>query len=306
MMNWIVRIFISVLFSLIIMQFTNSTAKSQAPYFNVSITKDLVSNFGGGIKTGQAFLGLIDLQFNLNPSNMEHWKHSHLRLQLQNTYGQTPTQELVGDVQVFSNIENGTCTYLHQLWYQYKNNDIAFIIGKHDVNEQYFTSEYGGAYVNSSFGIMPLVSLNVPVSIFPSTTMGLSGSYRFTDGFKWQAAVYNGYPCDLTDTNFGLDFDDMRWDEGLFYVSEVHLADLIPGSKGTYKLGSFYHGGEMPVQGNPGQTQRGAGGAYLIADQQLYTSQQKASKELGMLFQMGYSPSRTSLNDFYLAYGFNY
>jgi len=304
-MKSINKIFIGKLFVMFLyFSFGQSYAQVDSS-FSASITQDFVSNISGGIKKGQAYLGLIDLQFELNSNNVKALEHSYFRIQIQNTYGQIPTQDLVGDAQVFSNIENGNCTYLHQLWYQYQNKGFSFLIGKHDLNEQFFTSEYGASYVNSSLGIMPVVSLNVPVSIFPATTLGLSGSYQVTDQLKFQAATYNGYPCDPKDVTFGIDLN-MRWDQGLFYLGEVHLTDLFNNAPGTYKFGSFYHGGEMEVLGTIDETQKGVSGYYLIADQKLLSGKIRESSSLGMLFQLGYAPDKTALNDFYMAYGLNY
>lgn len=279
---------------------------SQEPLdeMSLSITQDATGNFRGGIKPGFAQLGLIQLDLTLDTENMEWWDDGTWKVQVQNTYGHRPTDELVGDVQVFSNIEHGNYTYLYQFWYRHHFEDLTLLAGKHDMNALFFTSDYAGQYINSSFGIMPVASLNVPVSIFPSTTLGLVANYRLTQGLSFQGGIYNGYPGKITRTNFGTDLN-LSLSRGLFYIGELVWNKSWKDLEGTYKLGAFYHGGSFPTLCNPDITHQGATGAYLLADQVIYQDG-NGNAELGTFFQAGYSPDPCSLNDFYMAYGLNF
>lgn len=96
---------------------------------------------------------------------------------------------------------------LYQLWYKHRIGDFSIFTGKHDLNEVFFTSEFAGEYINSSFGIMPIASLNVPVSIFPGTTLNIIGKYKINSNYDVYAGIYNGRPGALTQSNFGTDFN---------------------------------------------------------------------------------------------------
>ncbi|MCF8231998.1 MAG: carbohydrate porin [Bacteroidales bacterium] len=280
-------------------------AQTKGNSINVSLTHDAVGNLSGGIKTGQAQLGLINLDFSLSTRSMNLWENGTFRIHVQNTYGQKPTESLFGDIQVLSNIENGTYTYLYQFWYQHRLGDFTLLAGKHDLNEVFFTSRLAGEYINSSFGIMPVASLNVPVSIFPRTTLGLVGSYEFDSGTFLKGAIYNGRPGKITHSNFGLDLN-LNAENGMFYIAEFEFHGQIGTKPGIYKAGGFHHSGEFPQTPVSQQTRNGSGGLYVIVDQMIVGESFEERHGLGALLQAGYSPSKTGLNDFYVAYGLNY
>jgi porin len=280
-------------------------AQENTNAIDASITQDVASNLAGGIQTGQAQLGLINLDFSLTSESMELWNNGTLRIHIQNTYGQKPTEKLVGDAQVFSNIENGNSTYLYQFWYSHRFGRLTLLAGKHDLNETFFTSELAGEYINSSFGIMPVASLNVPVSIFPATTLGLVGQYDFSDQLAMVAGVYNGLPGEITGSNFGTDLN-LSGHHGYMYIAEIHLRHLSRIMNGTYKLGAFYHSGQFEKLARPSEREKGATGLYLLADQVVYREAPGSPQGLGTFLQLGYAPDKTSLNDKYAAVGLNY
>lgn len=298
----LIILFIGIIFTSLCVSAYGQKAKNT---FEASLTQDLAGNMAGGIKTGQAQLGLINLDMALNTNSLNLWGNGMFRVHIQNTYGQLPTENLVGDVQVFSNIENGTYTYLYQLWYKHNFGKFSVLAGKHDLNEIFFASEFAGAYVNSSFGIMPVASLNVPVSIFPLTTLGLVANYDFNEKYAIYAGVYNGEPGSLTHSNFGTNLN-LDPNNGQFYVGEFHINGKIAEKQGTYKVGAFYHSGEFTSLNDPANKQKGSSGVYFIADQIILGSMDSKNGGLGMLLQGGYSPDKSSINDFYLAYGLNY
>jgi porin len=51
---------------------------------------------------------------------------------------------------------------------------------------------------------------------------------------------------------------------------------------------------------------KGASGIYFIADQSIINESGNPEQGLGAMLQMGYSPYKSSINDFYMAYGINY
>jgi porin len=283
----------------------NVESQNHENVIEASITQDMANNFYGGMKSGNAYLGLINLDFSLRSESMNLWENGTFRIHIQNTYGQTPTENLVGDIQVFSNIENGTYTYLYQFWYKQQIGNFSFLIGKHDLNEAFFASDYAGEYINSSFGIMPIASLNVPVSIFPMTTLGFVSNYDLNETMSLRGGIYNGRPGEITHNNFGTNLN-LNKNNGLFYVGEFHFKNIIENKPGTYKVGYFHHSGEFQKLDSPESKQKGAAGIYFIADQSVFLEGSDQQQGLGTMFQAGYSPASSSVNDFYLAYGLNY
>jgi porin len=304
MFSSIYRSSISAFFLGIIAIATVNAQESEKPV-HISINQDVAANFTGGIQAGVAHTGLINLNFAMNTEQMNLWDNGTFRFHIQNTYGQKPSQDLVGDIQVFSNIEHGNYTYLFQFWYKHQMGDFSLLLGKHDLNKSFFASDLAGAYINSSFGIMPLAPLNVPVSIFPNTTLGMVGKYEINKNLALQGGLYNGKPGKITHSNFGTDLN-LKKDNGLFYIGEFHLENLFMGKTGTYKIGGYHHSGKFQHPVNNQSVQRGGSGMYFIADQMIYSEKQNNKEGLATLLQLGYSPGNHALNDFYAAYGLNY
>ena len=303
MFSSIYRSFISAIFLGIITIAAAHAQENKNPV-SLSINQDVASNFTGGIQTGVAHNGLINLNFKMNTDQMNLWDNGTFRLHVQNTYGQNPSRDLVGDIQVFSNIEHGNYTYLFQFWYKHQMGDFSLLLGKHDLNESFFTSDPAGTYINSSFGIMPLAPLNVPVSIFPNTTLGMVGRYEMNKNLALQGGLYNGKPGEITHSNFGTDLN-LNKQNGLFYIGELHLNNPFEKT-GIYKFGAYHHSGDIQPPVNKQSRQNGRSAIYFIADQMIYSEKKDSGEGLATLLQFGYSPGNHALNDFYAAYGLNY
>jgi porin len=280
-------------------------AQTNTNSFQTSLTQDVVSNLEGGIQQGQAHMGLINIDLSLQTENQDLWDNGTFRVQIQNTYGQQPSSQLVGDIQVFSNIENKNCSYLYQFYYQHQWKNATLLIGKQDLNERFFVSEPAGHFINSSFGIMPVASLNTPVSIFPSTTLGIIGRYQFSDQQSLQGAIYNGLPGEITDCNFGTDLNlDIR--HGLFHILEWHLQKDILSNPASIKVGGFYHSGKYQLPGDHGITVRGASGLYLMVNQGIFREYTDHNRGMDLFLQMGHSPNPAALIDSHLTCGLTY
>ncbi|NJM14121.1 MAG: carbohydrate porin [Bacteroidales bacterium] len=176
-------------------------------------TGDFFNSFFGGTKQGFGYMGLIDLSLSLDLNLLGLKGGGAFSVNIQNTHGRSLTGEYVGDIQTISNIDNRNAAYLYQLFYARQTGKVGFLIGKHDLNSEFIASDLGGEYVNSSFGIMPAVSMNLSPSIFPKTSAALVASYQANDQISIKAAVYDGNPLDLETDPYGLDFK-MSKEEG--------------------------------------------------------------------------------------------
>jgi len=280
-------------------------AQTHTNSFQTSLTQDVVSNLEGGIQQGQAHMGLINIDLSLQTENLDLWDHGTFRVHIQNTYGQQPSSQLVGDIQVFSNIENKNCSYLYQFYYQHQWKNMSLLMGKQDLNERFFVSKPAGHFINSSLGIMPVASLNTPVSIFPSTTLGIVGCYQFSDQQSLQGAVYNGLPGKVTDCNFGTDLN-LNIRNGLFHILEWHLQRNILSNPASIKVGGFYHSGKFQSPGDPRVTVRGASGLYLMIHQGIFREYEDHLRGMDLFLQIGHSPDPASLIDSHLTCGLTY
>ena len=125
------------------------------------------------------------------------WKGTFVYVNAANTHGAMPSAELLGDMQVASNIEAGNHTYIQELWIKQAFKNLELTAGLQDLNVEFAASEYGAMFLNSSFGILPIVSGNIPAPIFPLTSLGLTAKWNILKNTTLLAAVYDGSPSDF-------------------------------------------------------------------------------------------------------------
>ena len=281
--------------------------------FEASYLGDFVSNIKGGIKTGSVYLGLVDLGLGFDTEKAGLWNGGEIFIHAQNTHGGLASGNLIGDIQVPSNIENGNFTYLYELWYKQSFGKFSILAGVNDLNAEFAASEYGGLFLNSAFGIHSSIALNVPVSIFPKTSLGMTFTYEHSAAITLRMAVYDGDPGSLDDDPHNFNWSISK-EEGLFSIGELQYDLKRKENKntiqkegiliGTYKVGAYFHSGTF--ENSPvGISRKGNYGLYLIADQVIIPRSSYSNRSLSAFTQMGWSPADRNANNFYLGTGIN-
>lgn len=213
-----------------------------------------------------------------------------------------------------SNIEAPPATRLYEIWYEQQlfNETFSILAGMHDLNSEFDVTEYGGLFFNSSFGIQPDISANVPVSIFPVTAPAVRLKWAPIEALYFMVAAYEGDPGDPAVNKHGT-----RWKlfsrEGTMTIYEAgYQVGLDEGSTvppGTYKLGAWYHTADFDdvidtdAEGEPTRHD-GNHGVYFIADQMVY--RENGDQGLGIFLQIGGAPDDRNEVDFYIGGGINY
>ena len=134
--------------------------------FEGAYTLDLASNINGGIDQGFAYLGNIDLNVTFNTEKLGLWEGGQFYVYLLNNHGNS-LSALMGDFQIANNIEAESNSRLYEFWYKHHFKNATITLGQHDLNSVFAISNSAGFFINSSFGIQPDISANVPTSIFP-------------------------------------------------------------------------------------------------------------------------------------------
>ena len=170
------------------------------------------------------------------------------------------------------------------------------------------TSEHAGLYLNSSFGVIPTISGNIPTPIFPLTALGLSLNWQIAEQSSWLAAIYDGHPTDFEDNNPY----NLRWklnrEDGILAISEFQQSTGSGKLPGTYKLGLFVHPNHLivgEVAEEPDTLYENNYGIYIIADQMLWRMS-GSNKGLGIFFQLGLTPEKFNFNHYYTGAGLNF
>lgn len=267
---------------------------------SAAYTCDFGRNFFGGASSGNFYLGVLDLALLVDFEKAKLWNGGQFYLQIENTHGSTPSVSLTNDLQYFSNIENGNQTYLYMFWYKQNLGRLTATIGVHDLNSEFVVSEYAGNFTNSSFGIMPTFSLNLPVSIFPKPVLGAILNYQLSESVMFSTAIYDGEPVSRRNDLYNLDLT-ISSKEGFLSISEIRYANSNAEKPGEYKIGAAYHSGKFysyKPDSDSGKSEKGNSTFYLVADQKL-------TENLGIFVQAGYANKNFNTNPFYVGLGIN-
>lgn len=281
---------------------TNSPIKVDAAYIGEGF-----SNFSGGVKTGQTYLGKLDFGVGFNTNDLGWWQHGEFYTRIENTHGGNPSANFIGDLQVASNIDNGDYTYLYEMWYKQQINKLRIQFWVIDLNANYLVTQSGGLFLNSSFGIQPSASMNMPVPIFPMNALGINIHYQLTNTLSIQTGLWDGDPGDLD-----RDAYNMKWklsdDEGILSATELCLNhNLLNKKTGSLKLGLLYHSTAFTHITDTSKTDKGNLQVHLITEQTFIDKPEGEKGKLDAFVQLGYLPnSNINVIPFYLGAGLNY
>src|SRR5512133_2008036 len=256
-----------------------------------SYTGDIVHNAVGGIKTGTLYLSIVNLRLEINL-----WQGSRIYLNGANTHGREPSITHIGDHQIVSNIEAGNHTYLQELWFSQSWKKGEITIGLQDLNVDFANLDQSLFYLNSSFGILPTVSSNVPAPIFPLTSLGISGMWQINETSDFLAAVYDGEPTNFKDNPHNISWDLKKKDGFLFFGEwQKKLNRNLPGciKAGAYLHQHFFDDEYDFIDSN--SVHRNNYGFYLLGEKELW-HQQQSNRTLAAFIQTGLSPKKINAN----------
>jgi porin len=260
-------------------------AKTESPKpfsFEGDYTADAYYNTMGGLKSGGGYMGMANIAVGFNTANARWWKGGSFYVNGASIHGKSLTENYLGDMQVASNIDAGEHTYLHELWYRqvfgFESTGLSLTLGLQDLNTEFMVSEYAGEFINSSFGVPPVIATGIPVPIFPLTGLGLSA--RFYLGNKWavQAALFDGNQTAFEHNPHNIHWNFCR-EDGLLSIGEVHYDS-------RFKLGAYYHSMDRNY------------GFYAIADQPV-------GDRLSLFGQLAFAPKSKNDNNYSLGLGVN-
>lgn len=298
-------------FLLALSQFALSVVSAQKDFssafsFSTKVTGDFIYNFTGGIKQGYTYLGMEDFSIEFDTETAGWWKGGHFFVHGLNAHGNGMSENYTGDLQVLSNIDAGDYTGLYEFYYAQGIGNFSFLIGQHDLNTEFVGTKYGGTFINSSFGIVPSISLNMPVSIYPVAAPCLLLKYQSGNSLVYKFAVYDGDPGNFETNRFNLQWN-INSKEGAFSIAEVEYNRYLDGQvSGTYKLGSYYHTGTFLNYTDTSTFHKGNYGIYAIVDQALFNRSLHAGRGLCLYFQGGITPQQFNQVAYYVGTGLRY
>jgi porin len=217
------------------------------------------ADVAGGRRRGVAYNGLTTASVSLDLDKLMGWTGAKFFANAYQIHGSGPSVNLVGGLQLVSNIEATRDTKLYQLWIEQTlwNGRLSVRIGQGGVNDEMMTSAYAALYLSASFGLSGLAAANLPSGgpSYPIATPFARVQYKPNDQITLLAGVFNGDPApsgggdpQLRDKG-GVAF---RTNDHLLAAAEIWYAinqeDDAPGLPGTYKIGAWFHSGRFDDQ----------------------------------------------------------
>lgn len=185
--------------------------------FTATYTTDLLYNRSGGLETGVRHLDDLSLTLRLDFGS-EPGKSTVFLYGLYNN-GTHFSRDLVGDLQVVSNIEATEAWRLYEAWYEYGDERWSLRGGLYDLNSEFDVNEAGSLFLNSSHGVGPDISQtgrNGP-GIFPVSALALRGSFALGSG-QLKIAALDAVPGNENDA--GSNRIKLDNDEGALLIAE--------------------------------------------------------------------------------------
>jgi porin len=232
-----------------------SASLASSVEFTGEYTGDIFSNTSGGLQQGTRYLDNLDLvltaDFGGKPGTNSGTFHVHA---LYNNGG-TFSEDLVGDLQVVSNIDAGEAWRIFEFWYEFGSDDWSVKSGLYDLNSEFDVNETGSIFLNSSHGIGAELSQtgeNGP-SIFPVSSLSVRAAYQ-AESFALRAAVLDavpGDPDDAASNAIRLDSND-----GYLAIAEV---DIPVKASGRLWAGYWRYSAKLEQPFAPGPYLHNAG-----------------------------------------------
>lgn len=284
---------------------------------DASYTGEQAANLSGGVGTESAYLDLSELKLTLNGERMLDWRGFTAHVHALRTHGRNPS-EFVGDAQGVSNIAAPARTRILEAWVQQNFDGISLLLGRYDLNTEFYYLQSAGLFLNSSFGIGPEFSgtgLGGP-SLYPDTAVGGRVEARTTSSLVMRGAVLNGVPVSVprADGSTGI----RKSGDGVLLVGEVAFlwpkvaipeigADGQPRSQrrrvgraavdierdGKLALGAWHYTGTFEhlsrtdSSGTPSR-EKGSSGFYAAGEQVLHRDAHNPARRIRVFAHVGF------------------
>lgn len=308
-----------------IAQTAADAAQPSAIASTLTYDADALANVAGGAARGANYQGMLRWQTSIDAARAWGWSNTSAYVNLMATH-RAGRALLTGDAQGVNNIAAPSALRVEEAWLQrsFLGGRVSALIGRHDLNSEFYRLDSAGLFLNGSFGIGPEFSASGQggPSVFPATSLGVRVEYKPAANVVLRAAVLDGVPVDRA----GGGTAAFRSGDGVLVVYELAWLNR-PSASGQPHDPLFLIGrasGVDPYQdkvavggwhytagfddlsavdraGRPLRRQ-GSSGAYLVADTLLYQAPQ-AQRKLAGFMQLGVGDARVNRFGAYLGMG---
>lgn len=301
--------------------------------FQLSYIQDTLGNVTGGVRQGATWNSAIYMLVDADLAKLAGLTGATFRVNAFQIMGLGLSYANVYNLSTISSVQARPTTRLVELWFEQKLfSDMAAVrVGQLAADAEFFTSEFGGLYVNGTFGWAALFAGNLPGSGpgYPLSTPGVRVKLTPNEHVSVLAAIFNGDPAgtgfsgeeqavDLNGVNFRLHDPALLFGEVQYAYNQDKAS---PGLAGTLKLGGWYHFGAFsdnhfaydglsladPAGVGAPRTHHGDYTIYGVIDQMLWRLPgDEPKKGVAVFGRVAASPSDRNLINLYAEAGVNF
>ena len=286
---------------------------------------DVFLDLSGGRRRGVTYHDTVNLQLTLDAQRLIGWPGATVFVYGLGIHGGHPST-FVGDAQEVSNIEGPAKWTFEEAWIQQNlfANRFSVLIGRYDLNSEFYRLQSASLFLNNSFAIGPEFSRSGQEgpSIFPNTSVGARLGIKPVEELVLRTAVLDGMPVERPNGAQEI----FAKGDGILAVAEAAYlyrprAAEQPrtrqfrvgrGCCGAYTsklaLGAWYYSAtfdDLTKRRPDGQPVRhhGSRGFYLLADQTVYQDTNHPDRRVALFGQLGIGDPRVSRFEYYTGGG---
>jgi porin len=299
--------------------------------FGLQEQSEVWGNLMGGLRRGVVYDGLTTASVLLDLDKLIGWSGATFFVNAFQIHGRGPSGNLVGNMQLVSNIEATRDTKLYDLWLEQNllSGRLNIRIGQEGANDEMMIVDDSAMFLNSSFGFPALPATDLPSGgpNYPIATPFVRVKYHASDAITLVASAFNGDPAppgtgdpqlrDAGGTAFRLNDHALLFAELWYSGNKASDATGLPG---TYKLGAWFHSGRFADQLYDGQglslANPSSSGVprqhehdfalYGIADQTIWRQGGKNGHSVALFLQVMGAPGDRNLSNLFIEAGVNW
>jgi porin len=290
---------------------------------------ELLGTVSGEPCCGTVYEGRLELDLDIDLDRIVGLHDATIHASAYQIHGRGLSKNyLANNLLTASNIEAARAFRLFDLWVQkgFFNGSFSVRLGQIAADDEFITSQYAAALINSTFGWPSIAAQALPSGgpAYPLATPGIRLAEALSNSFSVQFALFNGDPAgepkggvdpqirNASGTLFSTDQDPLL-------ILEAAYSPAPDVSATRFKIGAFYHTGHfddlaVDSRGVPlldpqssGIPRRHGGnfGTYAVADWQLFRSDDQ-NRVAGLFARVGFVPHDRNFVSFYIDGGFAY
>jgi len=186
------------------------------------------ADLAGGARRGATYLDNLNLQLTLDLRRLVGWPGATIFLYGLGIHGGQPSQ-FAGDAQGVSSIEAPRKWTLEEAWLEqnFLGNRVSALVGRYDLNTEFYRVHTADLFLNASFGMGPEFSQSGKggPSVFPNTSVGGRFEVKPIEGMVLRSAVLDGVPVERP-----TGWDVFAKGDGLLIVGEAAFLYRPPPS----------------------------------------------------------------------------